>query len=253
MAAWLLLSYLASTPVSPGPTGGTRGMMEDAVRNIAGARVGEWVTYRYDGASPARRGFWRLAVVGEDTDVQGRAAYWVEMEVGSHVEMRSPLMQVRMLIARQPGARDAVTRLLVAMGYEKPREVAAATLAELTTHDVPVAQPSTLPVAGGRTRRGRPQRLATPAGVVTAYPLDVLYRSTVLKRLWMSEEIPFLGLAKVEVPLLEHVMEVSAFGRDAQPRMVLPADSLEKLELTDLESLGWLASAARVPGPGGGP
>lgn len=62
----------------------------------------------------------------------------------------------------------------------------------------------------------------TPAGTVTAVPVEVMYRSTVIKRTWVSREIPILQLAKIEIPRISHALEVAEYGVNAKPRMLLP-------------------------------
>ena len=75
----------------------------------------------------------------------------------------------------------------------------------------------------------------TPAGTVTAIPIEVMYRSTVIKRTWMSREIPILQLAKVEIPRIAHALEVFEYGVDAKSRMLLPDPKTPtvKLEYAD--------------------
>jgi hypothetical protein len=84
----------------------------------------------------------------------------------------------------------------------------------------------------------------TPAGTVTAVPVEVLYRSTVVKRTWLSREIPILNLAKIEIPRIAHAMEVHEYGVNAKPRMLLPDPKtpLVKMEYADkaFPQLPWL-------------
>ena len=71
----------------------------------------------------------------------------------------------------------------------------------------------------------------TAAGTVAAIPVEVMFRSTVVKRLWMSRQVPVLHLAKLEIPAIEHSMEVRDFGIDAKPRMVLPGPDDPKIRV----------------------
>ena len=71
----------------------------------------------------------------------------------------------------------------------------------------------------------------TLAGTVAAIPVEVMLRGTVLKRLWMSRQVPVLHLAKLEIPAIEHAMEVRDFGIDAKPRMVLPSPDEPRIRM----------------------
>src|SRR5262249_62154800 len=90
---------------------------------LSDASVGDWAAYelrRRDG----RASYWRLAAVAEETDERGRAAMWIEMEVGEHSELAAPLAQIRMLVAKRRGwGTDAITRLILAVGTDRPPEV----------------------------------------------------------------------------------------------------------------------------------
>ena len=106
--------------------------------------------------------------------------------------------QIRMLIARGRwgGLRcDGVTRLIVAIGFDKPQEYSQEALDwALTKH--PSSRAPAAPLRLSRlgeppvVRTGKETRLMTPAGTVSAVPVEVMYRSTVVKRTWMSREIP---------------------------------------------------------------
>ncbi|HEX8700062.1 MAG TPA: hypothetical protein VF815_14555 [Myxococcaceae bacterium] len=238
-------SASASMPSKP--------LLDHLAKGLRTTQVGDWVTYKLDGGG-ARVHYWRLAVVGQEKDKLGRDALWLEMDMGTHPEMRAPLSQIRMLIARGEGvAFDAngITRLIVAMGFDRPQEYSDEALQwALTNHNKPKA-PATRPNPARVTpvvRSGQETRLMTPAGTVTAVPIEVLYKSTVVKRTWMSREIPILNLAKIEIPRIAHALEVHEYGVNAKPRMLLPDPKapLVKMEYADkaFPQLPWLEEEA---------
>ena len=207
-----------------------RGMLLEAAPERLDARVGEWVTYQMDGGP--QPGFLRLAVVAEQKDAQGRNAVWVELELGQHPAMKAPLAQFLLLVARDTGLRtEGVSRLFVTQGFEKLQEVDTAALPFFLGSPRP---PPSARLPGGQdstVRRGPPARLMTFSGTVTAEPLEVRHRQLVLKRYWVSREIPILRLAKLEFPPLRYSMEVRDHGVDARPRLVPPAPSDKKITL----------------------
>lgn len=71
----------------------------------------------------------------------------------------------------------------------------------------------------------------TLAGTVAAVPVEVVMKNTVIKRMWLSREIPLLNLAKIEIPGIGHAMEVAEYGIDAKPRMRIPAPDAPKIKL----------------------
>jgi hypothetical protein len=228
-------------------------LLDHLAKGLRTTKVGDWVTYKLDGGG-ARVHYWRLAVVGEEKDKLGRDALWLEMDMGTHPEMRAPLSQIRMLIARGDGvAFDAngITRLIVAMGFDRPQEYSDEALQwALTNHNKPKPpQPQANKARFNPVvRSGQETRLMTPAGTVTAVPVEVLYRSTVVKRTWLSREIPILNLAKIEIPRIAHALEVHEYGVNAKPRMLLPDPKtpLVKMEYADkaFPQLPWLEEEA---------
>ncbi|MBX5482001.1 MAG: hypothetical protein IRZ16_09220 [Myxococcaceae bacterium] len=199
---------------------------------VADASVGDWVTYRVSGGPDGRISFWRAAVVGHETDRFGREALWVEIEMGLHEKMVAPLFQTRILVAtKAEEGRPAITRMYMAWGAEKVRELDDAAVAKMTSpsqlespDDEPKGDPSYIRVGVGGEKR-----LMTLAGTVTAVPTEVRYGTTVVKRIWMSREIPLMHLAKLEVPPIDYAIEIRDYGRDAKPRMILPVDGVPKL------------------------
>jgi hypothetical protein len=72
---------------------------------------------------------------------------------------------------------------------------------------------------------------------VTAEPLEVRHRQLVLKRYWVSRELPILHLAKIEFPPIRYSLEVRDYGLDARPRLVPPTPSDKKITLEPASSL----------------
>jgi hypothetical protein len=231
----LSLALLGSAPAEMSRAGR---MLFEAAPERLDARVGEWVTYQMDGGP--QQGFLRLAIVAEQKDAQGRDAVWVELEFDQHSELKAPLVQFLMLVARDTGLRaEGISRLFATQGFEKLQEVDADALpfflgtpqkdGSRSALPPPTAR---LPVGQGSTvSRGKPTRLMTLAGTVTAEPLEVRYRQLVLERYWVSRQLPILGLAKLELPPIRYTMEVRDYGLDARPRMVPPAPGDKKITL----------------------
>lgn len=226
-----------------------KALMDHLAKGLRSTQVGDWVTYRLDGGG-ARVHYWRLAVVGEEKDKLGRDAFWLEMEMGTHPAMRSPLSQIRMLVAKGDGVAfdpSGITRLIVAMGFDRPQEYSQEALAWALAKPQKSKPAAPRAQAGGTAavvRSGKESRLMTPAGTVTAIPIEVLYRSTVVKRTWMSREIPILNLAKIEIPRIAHALEVQEYGVNAKSRMLLPDPKTPTVKLEYAEKafpqLPWL-------------
>ncbi len=233
-----LLAVTLTGAAAPEVERGGRMLFEAAPAERMQARVGEWVTYQMDGA--AQRGFMRLAVVGEQKDAQGRDAVWLELEFGQHAELKAPLAQFLMLVARETGLRrEGISRLFATQGFERLQEVDADAMPFfLGKADTSSASSSPAPATarlpagqGASVNRGSPTRIMTLAGSVTAEPMEVFYRRLVLKRYWVSREIPLLHLAKIEFPPIGYTMEVRDHGVDARPRIVLPAPGTKKIRM----------------------
>ncbi len=236
----LLALVLAAGPVPAlnSPVG--QALTEPLRQGITGGKVGEWATFRIDGG-PERVHFWRIAVVGEETDKKGRPACWLELDMGQHHAMKAPLMQLKMLVARGVGMNaDGVTRLFVAMGTEKPNELTEDAVAHMLAADAPKkvqnAPSGKLPVEL-TTTAGRPSQLMTLAGTLSATPVEVRLRSTVVKRVWVSQQVPLLHLAKMEIPAIGHSIEVRDYGINAQSQMVLPSPGAAKIKLEQYDDL----------------
>ncbi|HYO56750.1 hypothetical protein [Archangium sp.] len=244
MSALVCALSLALLGAAPAEVSREGRMLFEAAPERLDARVGEWVTYQMDGGP--QQGFLRLAVVAEQKDPRGRDAVWVELEFGQYSELKAPLAQFLMLVARDTGLRaEGVSRLFVTQGFEKPQEVDTAALpfflgtpGKEPPHPALPPPTARLPVGRGSTvSRGQPTRLMTLAGTVTAEPLEVRHRQLVVKRYWVSREIPILHLAKLEFPPVRYALEVRDYGLDAQPRMVPPAPNDKKITLEPASKL----------------
>ncbi len=236
----ILALLLAAAPIGAQSINspGGRALFEPLKGALAGAKVGQWATFKIDGGGD-RVQYWRLAVVGEETDKKGRPAFWLELELGQHPAMKAPLLQLRMLIARDVGmTKDGVTRLFVAVGADRPNEVTDDAMERLVTPEpVKVAAPANNDLGGLSPFTGQPTRLVTLAGTVTATPVELRLRSSVVKRVWVSEAIPLLHVAKLEIPGISHTIEVRDFGIDARPQMVLPAAGTPKIKVEKYEDV----------------
>jgi hypothetical protein len=228
-----LAALLSAVPakVDLGPVG--KAIVQHMQQGISETKVGDWVTYQVDGGSD-RIHYWRLAVVGEEVDPKGRPAFWIEIDMGEHHELKAPISQMRLLVAKDAGlTREGITRILVAFGYEKPQEMAPDS-AEFMTQPEPVPEGSASDAKASPKlylRTGKEARLMTLAGTVAAVPVEVMLKATVIKRIWMSRQVPVLHLAKMEIPAIEHSMEVRDFGIDAKPRMRLPSPDDPKIRM----------------------
>jgi len=209
---------------------------ENLVRHMAGgfsdARPGDWVSYRTD-AGKGRVSFWRFSVVGAEKDALGRDALWIEIELGQHGDLRAPLAQIRMLVARRIGlVGDGVTRVFVALGVDRPQEVSPEQLGRILPPG-PEQDDAPMPTdADGTTvRPGTESRLMTHAGTLPAIPTETYQRGSLVQRIWISHRLPLLHLAKLEMPGIGHAMEVTGFGGGARSRMVLPPGNDSKVRL----------------------
>ncbi|NTX01582.1 hypothetical protein HUA74_20470 [Myxococcus sp. CA051A] len=245
-ASWAVIAVmLMAAPARAEENPAAREVMSHMARGARSARVGDWVTYRFDGGAGGMRiYYWRMAVVGEEKDKEGRDAVWVEMEAGMHPSMKSPLMQMRMLVARE-GEQiryDAISRLFVGGPTDRPQEYSQEALDHvLKTMDqeekdnkVPDPEDAKVVLPAGVKpvlRTGKETRVMTLAGTVTVVPVELVMKKTVVKRMWISREIPLMQLAKMEIPGIAHSMEVAEYGIDAKPRMVLPPPSAPKVRL----------------------
>lgn len=242
----ILAILLAAAPLGFGSPA-VRGLTEPLTHGLGDAVVGQWATFKIDGGGD-RIQFLRMAVVGDETDRKGRPAYWLEMEVGQHPAMKAPLMQLKMLVARREGiTREGVSRIFIALGAEKPNELDDEAVASFFGAEVKKPPPAPVPgqpLPGLSTFVGQPTRLVTLAGTVQATAVEFRLRSTMVKRIWLSEQVPLLHVAKLEIPSIAHTIEVRDFGINAHPQMILPAPGTAKIKLEGYDELAIGQSAA---------
>lgn len=236
IAVALLLG--ASSAVAKGPqVDSTRALLAHMAKGVPQTRVGDWITYRIYGASPHRTAFIRVGIAKGEKDRFGRDAQWIDVELGEHHKMKAPLMQVRLLVA--PGAsgdKPAITRGYFAHGTERVQELSPEALGWILTpeerdpQEVPTPKErAAFDPSKSRITTGKEQRLMTLAGTVTAVPVEVRYGSTVIKRIWVSRELPIMQLAKLEMPVVDHALEVREFGTGYVSEMILPAANQPKI------------------------
>jgi len=154
----------------------------------------------------------------------------------------APLAAMRLLVAREVGlGMGGITRLQVAQGVDRPREVSSEALGAIWGHLVQ----SPLPTGGApwsgplEVRRGASVRLPAPGhptlkrqlAPLSVQPVELLLHGRVLRRFWLSSEVPLLGLVLLEWPGMEQTLEMAAFGHDARPRLALPSPLAPQLQL----------------------
>lgn len=257
-----LLSVLVASGAASAQqyTGGAH-LMQHMARGVPQSQVGDWVVYKVHGGMEGRTSFWRAAIVGEEKDRFGRDAYWLELEAGQHEKLKAPLLQAKLLIAKSDGgAGQAITRMYVGWGAEKVQEISAESITSTLygegakkREERQKTKPAGLDkVPKDRTSiRTLPEaRLMTLAGTVSAVPTEMRYGSQVVKRIWLSREIPVLQLAKLELPSIEHAIEIRDFGRNAKPQIIVPVEGTPPVNLEQ----GW-PELTLVPSqqPGGTP
>ena len=103
--------------------------------------------------------------------------------------------------------------------------------------DAPVKEETPKPPVEMNIRTGDEARLMTLAGTIRAVPVELRMKKTVIKRMWMSSEVPVLQVAKVEIPAIGQSMEVRDFGTAAKGRMVLPGPDEPRIRLDSYDRL----------------
>ena len=78
--------------------------------------------------------------------------------------------------------------------------------------------------------------LMTEAGTVSAVPVEVLYKSTVLRRFWVSNQVPLLHLARIDIPGIQQTLELRDYGASAKPMMLMPDPNEPKIRLDPAET-----------------
>ena len=214
-----------------GSAGQNDSVAQALIRHMASAPAtatpGEWISYRAQ-AGGERVSFWRFSAVGAEKDARRREALWIELELGHQPDLRAPLLQMKMLVARTEQANgERVTRLFVALGADPAQEISEDQLHRLL-HLPQMAEPRLVATAGDSPspdeiiRTGEEARLMTRAGTLLAIPIEIYFRGSLVERIWMSRRLPLLGLAKLEMPGTGYLMEVTGFGKGAAARMILP-------------------------------
>ncbi len=227
----------ASSDASVDPL--VQALLRHMAQGVSDAKPGDWISYRTD-AGGARISFWRFAAVGRETDSLGRDSLWIEIELGPHEDLRAPLAQIKMLVARERGlAAEGISRVFVALGADKPQEISPEQLHAVWRSPLPAGQVRREPPSGEETiRPGNEARLMTRAGTLPAIPIEIYHQGLLIQRIWMSHRLPLLRLAKVEMPSIGHAMEVTGFGVDARPRMVVPKNAEPNIRLEPQGSAG---------------
>lgn len=268
-SAPFLLLWLAAAP-APAPAlppelQRVQGVLQEHMKGgVPETKVGAFVLYQFaGGAGTERVHFVRLAVTGEAVDAQGRPAWWMELEVGTHAKLVAPMAQMKMLVAKTEGiSAKGVSRMIVSWGTVKPQELDAAAIAVLLKPPErdpaePAEAPGPKAHAEFNTRTGKPTRLVTLGGTVEAVPVEIRLRATVVKRIWLSRQVPLLQLARLELPAIDHSMELRDYGFDAKPRILMPPEGSPLVGVTRfddeslLPDLSQEAADAKSPNPSG--
>ena len=212
-----MISLMAALLCTAAPEGAAQVLLAPLQTGTASARAGQWVTYQVTTASGLTV-FLRLAAV---KDEPAEHAIWVEVEAGLTAGMESPLLQLALLCERD-GDRltGRVRRAFAAVAHEPAAPLPPALLAKARMEAPSDDRP---PPADFRFRLGAPQDLATRAGRLTARPWELVYKGQVVKRMWMSDAVPLLHLARIEVPAVGQRIDLHDAGEGAEPRVKLPA------------------------------
>ncbi len=191
---------------------------------------GRWATYRLQVGS-TRAHYLRIALVKGGQDSEGNQA-WLELELGTHPELRSPLARMRTPYAVETGG-PRLRSILVAMGLDRPVEIEA----ELAREELEYQSNSHSSTPGELPLQGPKVRLRTHAGMVTARSITWQVKGKPVKRLWTSAELPLWGLARWEIPGLKRSIEIWSHGEGAvstfvaaqtAPMIEAPADEARR-------------------------
>lgn len=241
MTASLIALALAAAPLLPPELQRAQAVLTEHMKTgVPETKLGSWVLFQFTGGAD-RVHFMRLAVTGEEVDKEGRPAWWMELEMGTHAKLLAPMAQMKMLVAKTEGiSKQGVSRMILSWGTVKPQELDAEAIALMFQDQPrdPSDKPSTMADAAKAelsTRTGRATRLVTLGGTVDAVPLEIRLRNTVVKRVWLSRQVPLLQLAKIEMPAIDHVMELRDYGSDARPRIVMPAQGTPLVGVTRVD------------------
>ncbi|MFN0064001.1 MAG: hypothetical protein ACKVPX_15950 [Myxococcaceae bacterium] len=190
---------------------------EAPLAGVPPVRVGDWVTFRAQTDSGDH--FFQLSVVGvvaADAATGSAATLEIAFHAGVEPQMRSPLVSLRL---RWPLAAD---------GRLDSEAIAVAAASVFGGAFAPFPRPFRPDSARlvGSVHRGRGHVVRREEGVavktgrgwVRSVEVDLVYNSRVVQRMWMSDAVPLLSLAKLEVPALGYAVTVVDFGRDATPK-----------------------------------
>lgn len=230
LAAACALTAAGPAEADVGPV--AKVLMQHMAKGLASTKTGEWVTYHLNGGG-GREAYWRLSVVGEEKDKFGRDAFWLEMDIGEHHAMLAPLSQLRLLVTKDFAERqDGLTRAYFAWGVQKTQEVDLTTLGTkhkhgtgAGRHDAPI-DPDKIHVVAGTEGV-----LMTEAGSVSAVPVELRYKSTLVRRFWVSNQVPLLHLARIDIPGLDQTLELRDYGANAKPMMLMPDPNEPKIRV----------------------
>lgn len=193
------------------------------------AAVGDWVAYELGGEDTSSA-FIRLGVAKEERDASGKPALWFDVELADHPSFNSPLLQLKLLASKSKGLQlGAISRAIVAFGYDEPRELTGDALQAMMQ---PEGDEPGSTASVKWTLKDRPaMRLMTPAGSVRAHAKEVWVETTLWKRLWLSEDVPLLGVAQVELPPVKRRMELRAFGKGYVSKIAMPKTGDSKIRV----------------------
>ena len=193
------------------------------------AAVGDWVSYEL-GGDDVRPTYVRLGVAGEARDPGGQPALWFDVELADHPSFNSPLLQLKLLASRAKGLQlGSISRAIVAFGYDEPRELSDEALQAMLQPEA--GEPGTPPSVKWTLKDRPAMRLMTPAGSVRAHAKEVWVETTLWKRLWLSEDVPLLGVAQVELPPVKRRMELRGFGKGYASKIEMPKSGDSKIRV----------------------
>lgn len=158
----LLLLALSATPASQGLS---------AFSGLSFRPVeGEWAEYQLE--RDGKKEKVRLSVVGSEPEIPN--AYWLELDV----EQPGQRLRLKLLTVGNPAEPGAIRRIIAALGPGMVMEF-------------PVPPETQPPPPPAPARRGKPQRVKTPAGSFKATPVKLQGATS-----WISDEVPIFGLVK---------------------------------------------------------
>ena len=73
--------------------------------------------------------------------------------------------------------------------------------------------------------------LMTEAGSISAVPVEMRYKATVVRRFWVSNQVPLLHLARIDIPGMDQTLELRDYGANAKPMMLMPSPDEPKIRV----------------------